>query len=449
VSSRKALVAVLAFAAVTLALSVRTLRLLNVPGEPGRDQATWALCDFRDTIYYPARAFLEGTNPYDAATYVHRYPVGNPFAPYLPLTLALHLPIALLPYQVAEAVQYVLTIVLTVALARCALGFAGVAATAARVLNLATVLLLSRPGHWNLLLGQPTLEMVLGGCAALGWARTRPLLAALGLAISTVKPTFGFPIAVLMLARGDTRPALLGMTLSALGSLAVAAVLASFAGGVEQLVAEMRTGLEAYSSSPNTALNPVAYYGAIDAGALVSRLLGRGLAGHEELAIATVLTALGAAAMWRLARSPHGTPPDERVARWRLGTMIACLTTVTATHHQAYDWLLLALPLAALVWADESRPHAGFQDLAPDVRYALLALIAVPALNYLSSANALGRLELGPGWRLAVCSLNGAALLAALALATVVALEWTRREPAARWRQAPVDPNAEPRVPLG
>jgi hypothetical protein len=63
----------------------------------------------------------------------------------------------------------------------------------------------SRPGQWNLLLGQPALELTLPTYAALYNARRAPGLSGLALAISMYKPTFGIPLAVLTLV-----PSLIG-----------------------------------------------------------------------------------------------------------------------------------------------------------------------------------------------------------------------------------------------
>jgi hypothetical protein len=47
-----------AFLAVTALLTARALNKLDTPGKPyGVD---WALSDFRDAVYYPERAFLDG-----------------------------------------------------------------------------------------------------------------------------------------------------------------------------------------------------------------------------------------------------------------------------------------------------------------------------------------------------------------------------------------------------
>jgi hypothetical protein len=46
--------AAIAFTCVTALLAYRVERHLNVPGDP--QGAAWTLMDFRDTVYYPARA---------------------------------------------------------------------------------------------------------------------------------------------------------------------------------------------------------------------------------------------------------------------------------------------------------------------------------------------------------------------------------------------------------
>src|SRR6185295_15962001 len=153
--------------------------------------------------------------------YVRRYPVGHPFAPYLPLALAVHLPIATLPYGAAEVMHFTSTALLTLALASIALAAAGARATVAGVFAIAAALLLSRPGHWNQLLGQPTMELVVAS-----------------------------GIALLMFIRGDTRTVVLGGVLSAAISVAVVVVLVAMAGSFRQLGAEVETGFGAWQSSP-------------------------------------------------------------------------------------------------------------------------------------------------------------------------------------------------------
>src|SRR3954452_6935880 len=80
----KALAAILLFAIVVAFLASRTLAHLHVLGDAD-NPSRWGLGDFRDVIYFPTRAVLDGVNPYDSAPtddpqrYHGRYPVGNVF----------------------------------------------------------------------------------------------------------------------------------------------------------------------------------------------------------------------------------------------------------------------------------------------------------------------------------------------------------------------------------
>src|SRR5438094_1958504 len=155
---RRLALALIAFLAVVALLSGRALSKLNVPGAPnGTD---WGLSDFRDAVYYPERAFLDGKDPYDYDDVQRTYPIGNGFPVYSPITFLVHLPFGLLPYRAAELAYFLTTIALTVVLGWLALVVSDVPVDAPRLFAVATVLLASRPGHQNLLLGQTTLPSV-------------------------------------------------------------------------------------------------------------------------------------------------------------------------------------------------------------------------------------------------------------------------------------------------
>src|SRR6185369_4981428 len=79
-SRRMTLLSVLAFVAMAAVVTWRTWHNVNVPGRV--DLPLYGLHDFRDVLYYPARAMLDGRNPFAAETYVPAYPVARPLAPY-------------------------------------------------------------------------------------------------------------------------------------------------------------------------------------------------------------------------------------------------------------------------------------------------------------------------------------------------------------------------------
>jgi hypothetical protein len=90
---------------------------------------------------------------------------------------------------------------------------------------------------------------------------------------------------------------------------------------------------------------------------------------------------------------------------------------LVSNYHQAYDALLLALPIVALAggtWAPPWVPGAAW-------RWTLLALVVVPWVNYLATWSAINTLHLqGDCWRLATAA-NAAALLAAFGIHLAVA----------------------------
>src|SRR4051794_9554226 len=104
--------------AFALALAIALKPVLQ--GMNGFSLASAPQSDFALAIYYPVRAFLDRANPYDQSAYLARYPVRNAFAPYLPSTLLLHLPLGLMPlgtaaflYLVAEVLSILVLAVIS------------------------------------------------------------------------------------------------------------------------------------------------------------------------------------------------------------------------------------------------------------------------------------------------------------------------------------------------
>ena len=399
----------MAFLAVTALLAARTLRILNVPGDPAMDGTRWALCDFRDAVYYPAVSLLEGRNPY-GESFSQTYPVGSALAPYLPSMLLVNVPFGLMDLQVAEAVHFLLAVALTLVLAGLGLELAGLKRTSARVFALGALLLSSRPGQWNLILGQPTLQVALGAYLALRWSDDRPWLAALALSVAFGKPSFGLPLAVVMLARGNARVALAGTAIAGGVSAAVVAVLVARS-GFAAFLADVHAGFALWEAALDPFANSVAFYGSIDAGALFSRALGREISLPEQLVVTAVVLAIAALAIRRLGLRPE---PDARVRSLSL----AALAVVVSVHHQAYDWLLLAPTMIAAATGPGRLEPRGHDRL----RLVLLGLLSVPALNYLASNTALTGLGITGALEFVVCSANGVALAGALGIASAAAL---------------------------
>lgn len=402
--------AVLAFVAVATALTYRASTKLAPVGHP--DEQHWAITDFRDQVYFPVRSLLEGHNPFDRATYMATYPVMRPLAMYSPLSLLLHLPFGLLPVRVAEAAYFLLTLCLTLALAYCSLRLAGAPTTVAGVSTLATVILLSRPGQWNLLLGQLALQASLATYLALHCARERPWLAGAALAASTFKPTFGVPVALLMLALGGRRAVVIGAALAGTATLAITTVLVHLSGGPAAFLSSVAGDYLMWSADP--AVNPVWSPFRIDGVALASHIFGWPVPVAGQLAIAAAVLGI-AAGLLRLLAAPgrdHGP---------YLTMTVACLGVLTCVYHLGYDLLLLTMPIIAVA-TTLRRPSS--RRLAS--QWILLGLLLLPMANYLASGTAIEYLQLTGGMRRTVISLNGAALLAAL---SVCAGQIWRRRP--------------------
>jgi hypothetical protein len=390
-------------AAITLAVVVGLLvqRAATHVSVAGRvEAARWVLQDFRDAVYYPVVAFLDGRNPYDQAAQARAYPVGQAFPLYLPLTLVAHLPFGLLPQADAGVLYFVVAIGLTSVLAGLAIGGAGLPVRAAGVLGLTALLLLSRPGQMNLLIGQVTAQVVIGVYVALRWARTRPLLAGLGLALSTLKPTYGVLAAALLLfGRGDVAAVLAGTAISAAVCLVAAVPLVRAAGGAA-FVASLGSSATAFSAEQ--ASNAWSSFTRVDVTALVARVLGHVPSGGMELALGMIVVGAAVVGLRRL-RADRSAPSAQ------LGIGLVCLTVLVATYHQAYDALLLVQPAVALAAGRWGRGVVASAAL----RWVVLGLLAVPAANYLATNAVIPRLSVGsPAW-LAITAANPAALLAA------------------------------------
>ena len=380
------------FACAATVVGWRIWRRLDATPPPFAPEA--ALVDFRDAVYYPVVAFLDGANPYDRAFMLAHYPVNGTVGLYSPSTLLLHLPWGLLPYRAAELAFVLWSMALVVVLAAVAWRVAGTRADAGLVLGLAGVLVLSRPGHWNLFLGQVALETGLATLAALWWGRTRPALGGLGLAIATFKATYGLPLVLLMAARRDWRALGIELAAGAVLTLAPAAVLISRV-GVEGLVGGVLANYESRVTTPK--MSAAASTFRVDAVALVARTVGAAPDFVSTLALGVAILAVAALALRRFAAR------TDAPAR-RHGLAIGALAIVLCTYHQQYDLVWLA-PLLVAAW-----------PLAPFRRAQVPAvLVGVPFVNYVAS----GGMQRATGWSDAVVllpsSLNVIALLAAFA----------------------------------
>ncbi|SEF24106.1 Protein of unknown function [Amycolatopsis pretoriensis] len=320
---------------------------------------TWAnrpeerLQDFRDALYFPIREFLAGGNPYDPAAMFTRWPVRQDFNLYQPYHLLLHAPFALLGYRAGAIAFSVCSLLLLVALAALAAHavrrFAPFAVTTAVV---AALLVTSQVGKAQLYVGQVNPLIALGAAGALLARRDRPGWAAVALALAWLKPQYGFPLAVLLFARGSRRVALTGTAIAAAASLPVVALLVVRGGGFGPFLDVVAANLtHARATDYGAVDSPTAQR--IDVAAVLFRVTGWAPSGIELVVLAVVL----ATSVWLVRRL-------DRDGETPVADLLTCLAVVVCVVHQPGDVLLAVPALVTLCWWRERLVAAAVVALA-------------------------------------------------------------------------------------
>ena len=258
----------------------------------------------------------------------------------------------------------------------------------------------------NLWLGQLALTMAFGSLVAIHFARSKPWLAGLGLALISIKPNYALPIFLLLLVRRDFRAVAFGVLLGGTGTVAMTLALMNNFGGVgflEDLVAKYGS-LKAHPGIAHVELAS----GRIDAISILLRAAGPASPGFAKLLIGGGALALGGAAVYGLSHRR-----DEHSARGVSAALI-CLTTLACVYHNSYDALLLFLPVVASIAARASAWH----DLGR-LRWPIAAMLCFPLVNYFGTLQFTSRLGIGGAGLSLVMGLNAIAILLALALSAI------------------------------
>jgi hypothetical protein len=409
--SRSRLLTAAAAAVLLVALLLALLRVTSLDRVGGvrLSAAEWVMSDFKSVVYYPAKAFAAGDNPYDAKQYLARHPAPEGFRMYPPIMLVLAQPFAMLPLKWAVGLNVAVTLVLSGILALVSLRLGGARGRLPAVLFVTALILLSRPGQWNLLQGQVTLPLVLAAYAAVVLDRSRAVLSGCALALCLVKPNFGLPLAVVMLARGQVRPVALGTGLIVLANLPLVGVLAERAGGLARFVGHV-AGAQDNLKQTADLLSQMSVF-RVDGVALLTRFAGTGLGAIAPILVGGLVLGLVVVAL-RINRGQAGEPgvgsergsPSPAVAGLIWSGILLC------GYHIGYDLLLLAWPFTALVL---QVVRAGRQT--PMRHWVALALLALLAGNYVTSFAIIealrDALRLPPALSLTLASLNSMALL--------------------------------------
>jgi hypothetical protein len=370
----------LAGALFALAVGLAVARVgLSIDAAGLRLGAIYVMHDFYATAYDPARAVLEGRSPFDVG-----------YLPFAPTHLLLHLPFALLPPRTAGMAYFLFTVLLTGPLAYLVLRLVRVETEPARVLALAAAVLLSRPGHWTLLVGQLSILLSALAYAAFLHAAARPTLAGWALSATLFKPTYGVPLVLLLWAWGRRKAAVLGVALAAIVNLPLIALLAAREGGLSQLISGALSDFQKFQDR----VNPLTSHGRTDATSLISRFVGGPLSTLEQVLLAAGVLLLSAAVLRLLAR--HTTHNADM-----LGIGIICLATSLVGYHQGYDLVLLSAPFlaAAMLSSSSAMPR--------ELRAIILALFSIIALNWISTESVIAAVRPSPAMLLVITSVNG------------------------------------------
>jgi hypothetical protein len=277
-----------------------------------------------------------------------------------------------------------------------------IAATTGRVFWLATFIAAGRPVYGTLTLGQGSIFIVLGVIMALHYARSRPRIAGIGLALASMKPTFGIPLGLLMLCRRDIRAFKVGFLVGGVAALIPALILVISAGGLAEVMDGMRNGLRQYNQLTDNALEQTGWM-RINASILLVRLLG--VPAVPILGVIVAFVGLGAAG---LAIYLKPEPPVE-IGGHSLSSAIISLATLVAVHHLIYDAILVLLPLVVLLISSKH----PWNTLTARLRFSLAGLLICLWLNYLPTNLGLRITGLNAGttgWSI-VTSINSAVLL--------------------------------------
>lgn len=365
-------VLLLGLIAAAIGLTVmRSVRRYDDPQVAAFDSSRQGQFDFHNGVYFPAVAYLDGVSPY-GQEFAQQYPVTRPLPLMSPLVLLLHAPLALLPVRAAEILYFAINVLLLAAIAWLAVDW--IADRAQRSLWFLVALLLivaSRAGHTTLLTGYLTAEMVCGALLALAAANTRPWLSAVGVAITSCKPTYSIPLFLLMIARGDHRAAWRGLGLSIAGA-GLALLPLILHASPQQLWQDLQHGQASHMADSYEL--PVNTWTRIDLLAVVAKWMNWAPSEVMHLGVMVLLLPLPAFALWQLQRREGNHSAAE------LSSGIIAVSMLATLYHHVYDALLLFPAIAGLALGQASTLR-GSQSL----RWLIAGLLLFVAWNYPSS----------------------------------------------------------------
>ena len=367
-SSPQLLIAsILLFGSVIAFHAERTYSHLRMPNSQGDDN--WGMMDFQDTVYYPVRAFIEGVNPYDTVSYRKAYPASQLFPLYSPLTLLVHSPYYLIPFDGAMAIHFGVSALCILFIAFLAVKFSSKKTERWLVFVVASLICMLRPGHLALAGGQIVGEMVIASLIAIHYSKSWPLLSGFALALSTLKPTFGIPLIALLACRRDFQAVGIGLSIAAAGSFIAVLILAIHAGGIVELLSIIPENMKDFESHSSARLQTTEMR--IDVQMFISRFVRREFSSTEQVLVFLGMIGTSGIVLNRMDRNNGSNGIDSPA-----GLLIA-LTVLLCVYHSIYDSLLLFPALFALYLPGSP----SWQCKSTIVRFAILAVVTIPFVN--------------------------------------------------------------------
>ena len=349
-------------------LAGHTNRTFSRVTEPGVfENFNRGFVDFHNAIHFPTKSFLNGKNPY-SREYAANHPDKRAFPLFPPQSLVVHIPFGMGGIQVSRLLYCVFELAIASALLLLIQWIVERQVTLRVFLFLGIGLMLTIPFYTSYYMGQLTFQLVLGTVVALHYSKTRPVLAAFGLALAACKPQFGIPLAILLLCRRDWKAAFGGGLISVVVSVAAVVVICSNFGW-QNFVDEIKTVYLGFDSHPDVGA-------ALDNGwrldiyPVLARFLtvdGQMPTWSKFLAPAVYLAVGGSGVFWL--RNTDGARP--------LSNLIICLTCLGCIYHSVYDGILLLWPIFAIGY---SRSEL-WQRIHWAIRWVLLLLLIAIMVN--------------------------------------------------------------------
>ena len=376
-------------------------RIADKYQNPGKfDSENHGFCDFHNGVYFPAQAFAHGVSPY-GQKYADTYPVARSMPFYSPFCFVVHLPYVGMSLQVAEIVHFAVLALQVLLIAYLSLRFTKLDAGWSTTLWLTVFLVASRASYGTMFTGYFTYELILATLLALQFG-DRKWWGCLGFLLACAKPTYGLPLAILMLARGQWRTVLCGgllavaLNAAAVGWLMQSATLAELRADVEYAQTEHR---EDPNELPENSWTRVDFLG------VVAKWLRWAPNDLDHILWMIPAIAFPCWVLWRLRNNQ-----DESGCA-SLSGLIAGAALIASIYHHYYDLLVLVPSILALMW-----PSVGRLNQIPTTQRWLASIaLAFVLFNYLSANFVLDKLDLSNTAEDVVTSVNGVVLAVYLA----------------------------------